>query len=176
LCHALADAYSAGAEAGGQAVKRIEVARLDFPLLRTQADFVTGAAPADVRASQDAILWAEHLVIVFPLWLGTMPALLQGFLEQAFRPGFAFDERRRGLPVKRLRGRSARVVVTMGMPALFYRWYFRAHGLKSLKRNVLGLAGIGPIRETLFGMVEAVSDARRRKWLARMAAFGRDGR
>jgi putative NADPH-quinone reductase len=81
-------------------------------------------------------------VIVYPLWLGTMPALLKGFLEQAFRPGFAFDTKPKGLWNRRLKGGSARIVVTMGMPAFFYRVYYRAHSLKSLKRNILEFCGI----------------------------------
>jgi hypothetical protein len=45
LCHALADAYAQGASAAGHEVARIELARLDFPLLRTQQDFETGQLP-----------------------------------------------------------------------------------------------------------------------------------
>lgn len=176
LCHALADAYAAGAEAAGHLVRRVEVARLDFPLLRTQAEFETEAASADIRAAQGAIAWAEQLVIVYPLWLGTMPALLKGFLEQAFRPGFAFETRPNGLWTRHLKGRSARIVVTMGMPAFVYRWYFGAHSLKSLERNVLGFCGIRPIRASLLGMVEAAGDARRRRWLARVRSHGRKAR
>lgn len=176
LCHALADAYAAGAEAAGHLVRRVEVARLDFPLLRTQAEFETEAASADIRAAQGAIAWAEQLVIVYPLWLGTMPALLKGFLEQAFRPGFAFETRPNGLWARHLKGRSARIVVTMGMPAFVYRWYFGAHSLKSLERNVLGFCGIRPIRASLLGMVEAAGDARRRRWLARVRSHGRKAR
>ncbi|HLB81190.1 MAG TPA: NAD(P)H-dependent oxidoreductase [Dongiaceae bacterium] len=175
FCHALADAYAAGAEAVGHAARRVEVARLDFPILRTQTEFETAAPTADIRAAQDAIRWAEHLVIVYPLWLGTMPALLKGFFEQAFRPGFAFEHTSKGLWRKRLKGRSARIVVTMGMPAFVYRWYFGAHGLKSLERNILGFCGIGPIRESLVGMVEAGGDKRRRIWLAKMTTLGRRG-
>jgi putative NADPH-quinone reductase len=175
LCHALADAYAAGADEAGHAVRRVEVAGLDFPLLRTQAEFETAAPPADIRAAQEAIAWAEQLVIAYPLWLGTMPALLKGFLEQVFRPGFVFETEPKRLWTKRLKGRSARIVVTMGMPAFFYRWYFGAHSLKSLERNVLGFCGIRPIRESLFGMVEAASDARRRRWLATMRSYGRKG-
>ncbi len=174
LCHALADAYAAGADEAGHAVRRIEVARLDFPLLRTQAEFETGAPPGDLRPAQEAIGWAEQLVIVYPLWLGTMPALLKGFLEQALRPGFAFELKPKGLWVKRLKGRSARIVVTMGMPAFFYRWYFGAHSLKSLERNILGFCGIRPIRASLFGRVETVADGRRQRWLATMRRHGRE--
>jgi len=115
-------------------------------------------------------------VIVYPLWLGTMPALLKGFLEQALRPGFAFDPRSRSLWARPLKGRSARIVVTMGMPALVYRWYFGAHSLKSLERNILGFCGIRPIRESLFGMVDAAGEARRGRWLERLRAYGQRAR
>ena len=173
LCHALADAYAAGASSGGHTVERVEVAQLDFPILRSAAEFESGTAPADIKAAQDAIMRADHLVLVYPLWLGTMPALFKAFLEQCFRPGFALDTD--GTWDELLVGKSARIVVTMGMPAPFYRWYYGAHSLKSLERNILGFVGIAPIRESLFGSVEAVSDARRAKWLKKMEALGQKG-
>jgi len=172
LCRALADAYAEGAIGAGHVVERIEIAALDFPLLRTKHDFDSGALPPALQAAQEAIGRADHLLVVYPLWLGSMPALLKGFFEQVFRPGFAFDLSAKGFGVKRLKGKSARIVVTMGMPAFVYRWYFGAHSLKSLERNILGFSGFGPIRESLFGMVAAASDDKRRKWLAEMRALG----
>jgi putative NADPH-quinone reductase len=174
FCHALADAYAAGAEIAGLEVKRIEVAELEFPLLRTQADFEKGSPPPEVAAAQDAIRWAQHLVIIYPLWLGMMPALLKGFLEQVFRPGFAHLTDARGWQAL-LKGRSARIVVTMGMPALIYRWYFGAHGLKSLERSILAFVGIKPIRETLIGMVDSLNDRRSKAWLEKLRALGARG-
>ena len=177
LCHALADAYAEGAKEAGHEVTRIDIARLDFPWLRTKEAFDSGPLPPALVPCQEAIGRADHLVIVHPLWLGTMPALLKAFLEQVFRHGFAFDVGQSGKSwIKRLKGRSARIVVTMGMPVLIYRWYFGAHGLKSLKRNILGFSGIGPIRESLFGMVEGASEGTRQKWLARMRNLGRAAR
>lgn len=112
----------------------------------------------------------------FPLWLGGMPALLKGFLEQVARPGFALSKAEPGrLPEKLLKGRSARLVVTMGMPAAAYRWYFRAHSLKALERNILGFVGIAPIHETLIGMVEEMEPALQVEWMAKMRDFGRAG-
>ncbi len=174
--HALADAYAVGAAEAGHDVRRVEVATLDFPLLRSQSDFQNGATPPDIAAAQEAIGWADHLVVVYPLWLGTMPALLKGFLEQVFRPGFAFAYESKGWPKKKLQGRSARIVVTMGMPALVYRWIFLAHSLRSLERNILRFVGIGPVRDTVVGMVEALSPAKREAWFARMRALGRRAR
>ena len=176
-CRALADAYAEGAAAGGHEVRRIDMATLDFPLLRSQADWETGVAPPAIRACQDTVAWAEHIVFVFPLWLGSAAALLRGFLEQLLRPGFATQGKAAGGGwSKLLAGRSARLVVTMGMPALVYRWYFRAHGLRSLERNVLAFTGIGPVRESLIGMVGAADGARRRGWLEKMRSFGSRGR
>jgi putative NADPH-quinone reductase len=175
LCHALATAYAEGAIKNNHQVRRIDVANLDIPILRTKAEFENGPIPAGVESAQESIRWADHIVIVYPLWLGTMPALLKAFLEQAIRPGFAFEAGSKGWPKKLLANRSARVVITMGMPALWYRWYFLAHSLRSLERNILKFCGISPIRESIFGMVEAVPDARRDAWINKMSALGHAG-
>lgn len=171
--HALAQAYADGAREAGHSVAFVDVAALDFPLLRSQAAWQADSLPATLRPAQQAVADAEHIVIFFPLWLGGMPALLKGFLEQVARPGFALSYGdKAGLPKKLLAGRSARVVVTMGMPALVYRWYFRAHSLKALERNILGFVGIAPIRETLVGSVEALTEKQRADWLAKLRQLG----
>lgn len=176
FCHALADAYASGATAAGHELRRIEVAQLDFPLLRSQARWLEESPPPAVREAQAAIRWADHIVIVFPLWLGTVPALLKGFLEQVFRPGFAFIADGGRFPRKGLAGKSARVVVTMGMPAFWYRSFFRAHGVRGVEQGILGFCGIKPVRESFFGLVEAKSAHARGKWLAQLTQLGRTGR
>jgi putative NADPH-quinone reductase len=141
--HALAGAYAEAAKAAGHEVKTVEVAKLAFPMLRNAAQWEGEPTPEAIRTAQEAIAWAQHLLILFPLWLGDMPAVLKAFFEQALRPGFAFGEAQAGrMPKKLLKGRSARIVVTMGMPAFFYRIFYRAHSLKSLKRNILEFCGI----------------------------------
>ena len=154
-------------------MRRIKVAALNFPLLGSQAEWETGALPASLQPAQADIEWAQHLVLFFPLWLGDMPALLKAFLEQVARPGFAFKgDGSNPFGRKGLTGRSARVVVTMGMPALVYRWYFRAHSVKSLERNVLGFVGISPVHETLIGLVDRLDDAAASEWKARLDRLG----
>lgn len=173
LCHALAESYAAGAREAGHELRQVDVARLDFPLLRSQQDWEQGTLPPGLRQAQEDIAWAQHLLIVFPLWLGEMPALLKGFLEQVARPGFAFKAEG-GNPFGRkgLQGRSARVLVTMGMPALVYRFYFRAHSLKSLERNILGFVGIAPIHETLVGLVGQLKPAQVQAWQEKLRRLG----
>lgn len=177
FCHALAESYAAGAKHGRHELRRVEVAQLDFPLLKSQAEYQNGPTPKALRGAQADLLWADHFVIVYPLWLGSLPAKLKGFLEQVFRPEVAFEVADSGMRWKKLlKGKSARIVVTMGMPAPVYRWYFGAHSLKNLERNILGFIGIRPIRTTLIGMVEAMSDARRASWIQKLAELGELGK
>lgn len=176
LCHALADAYAAGAEAAGHRVMRIDVGRLDFPLLRNQADFLHAQGPESLADARAALVAADHVALFFPLWLGTMPAVLKGFFEQVVRPGFAFAYLEGGGTKMQLKGRSARVVVTMGMPSLVFRLWFLGAGLSVVTRNILGFVGFSPVRSTVLGMVEAAGDARKRQWIFRMEALGRAAR
>jgi NAD(P)H dehydrogenase (quinone) len=80
---------------------------------------------------------------------------------------------RQGKFMKILKGKSARIIVTMGMPGFIYRWWFGAHAVKMLKRNILGFVGVRPIRTTVYGRIEGVSDQRRRRWLEEIEALGR---
>ncbi|MGO4525202.1 NAD(P)H-dependent oxidoreductase [Microvirga sp. 2MCAF35] len=177
FCHALADAYAEGVLVGGHEVRLVTIADRDFPLLSSKADWDEAPPPAVITEAQRTLVWAEHLVIIYPLWLGGMPALLKGFLEQTLRPAFMTGGARAGSSWKTaLAGRSSRIIITMGMPAFAYRWYFGAHGLKSLKRSILSLVGIGPNRHTLIGMVEGMSDARRTAWIEAMRGLGRRAR
>ncbi len=173
--NALADAYVRGAIAAGHEVKRIEVARLDFPWLRTRTDFEDRDPPPIIAAAQDDLAWAEHWVILYPLWHGCMPAVFKAFVEQTLRPGFAhhYDETLQGKPL--LTGRSARIFVTMAMPAFIYRWYFFGHSLRNLKRNILGFVGVWPIADTLIGSIESLDTAKAQRWLAKAEAMGRRG-
>jgi putative NADPH-quinone reductase len=176
FCHALEEAYAKGAASAGHEIRRIHVATLDFPLLRSQQEWEKSPLPDSLGQAQADIKWTEHMVLFFPLWLGDMPALLKGFLEQVARPGFAFSgEGNNPMAHKGLKGRSARVVVTMGMPAVVYRWYFRAHSIKSLERNILGFVGISPVNETLIGMVGNMKEKDSGKWLARLEKLGASG-
>lgn len=176
LCHELGASYAMGAEQAGHEVRWVHVGALEFPLLRNPREWQDLPVPEGLRQAQQDILWAEHLVVLFPLWLGAMPALLKGFLEQVARPGFAFGTGPAAFATRPLKGRTARVVVTMGMPALVYRWFYSAHSVRSLERNVLAFIGIAPKGRTMFGGVEGAGAVVRERWQATMRRLGRLGR
>jgi putative NADPH-quinone reductase len=167
--HALADAYADGAVAGGHDIRRIEVSQLNFPVLRSRKQWTDEPLPPLLEEPQAAIGWADHIIIFYPLWLGDVPALLKAFLEQVLRPGFAMTE---GITPKKLfAGKSAHVIVTMGMPGFFYTTFYRAHSLKSLERNILKFVGIKPVRHTIIGAVDSSAETRT-WWLDQMVSAG----
>lgn len=172
--HALAERYADGAASAGHELRHLKLAELEFPVIRTRSDWEASVVPDDIRNAQEAFRWAEHIVILYPLWLGDVPALLKAFLEQVMRPGFAFAPGKGRLPDKLLKGRSARIIVTMGMPAFFYRAFYGAHSVKSLERNILKLVGISPIDHLFIGNVEADADHRAR-WLKSLFELGATG-
>jgi putative NADPH-quinone reductase len=159
LCHRLAEAYATAAEENGHQVRRLELGRTEFPLLKSKFEWQGQNVPPAIARAQESVLWADHILIVFPLWLGDMPALVKGFFEQLFRPDFAMKGEAGGTFEPLLAGRSAHIVITMGMPVFVYRWYFGAHSLKLLQRNILRFVGIEPVRSTLVGRVESLSSA-----------------
>jgi putative NADPH-quinone reductase len=173
FCHALADAYAEAARSAGHNVTRLQLSDLQIPILRSRADWESATPAVEVAAWQNAVAAANHLVIIYPLWLGDMPALLKAFFEQVFRPGFAIAIGARTLSPGLLKGKSARIIVTMGMPAAIYQWFFFAHSLRSLRRNILHFVGVSPVRTTVIGNVEGGATA---KWLAQIAALGRRAR
>lgn len=176
LCRALGEDYAEAARGAGHEVTVIDVATLDFPMLTNPDDFNTGAPPPSLADAQAAILAADHLVVVFPLWLGTLPALTKGFFEQVLHRAVAFEPSDgNGWPKGKLTGKSARIIVTMGMPVPVFRIWFLSHGVKLLERSILGVVGVHPIRETLFGMVHAVSTEKRWGWIKTVRDLGAKG-
>jgi putative NADPH-quinone reductase len=174
LSAAFADAYAEGAMAAGHAIRRIVVAQLDFPWLRSQQEFESRQLPPSLTEAAANLAWADHIVIVFPLWLGTMPALLKAFLEQVIRPGIVFEYGSGGSwNTMLLKGRSARLIVTMGMPSILYRLWFLSHGVATLRRGILNFVGIRPVRESFFGMIDQADERRKTRWLATLRALGR---
>ena len=151
LTYALARAYHEGAEAAGHLVRHISIGDIEVPILRSAAEFQTQPAEKTIVDAQDAFRAAEHIVFLYPLWLGGPPALLKAYMEQLARNNFLLGVNDGGFPKGQLKGRSARVIVTMGMPALFYRLLYGAHGVKAFNRSILNLAGIKPVATTLFG-------------------------
>ncbi len=173
FCFALHAAYKRGAEATGAEVREVVVRDLSFnPNLQYGYRQRTELEP-DLLAAQEAIRWAEHLVVIHPVWWGSVPGLFKGFLDRVFLPGFFFRKHPGKATTwdRLLTGRSARIIYTLDTP--WYLWWLSgrpAHN--ALKWITLGYCGVRPIRGTALGIVRLSTPERRAKWLAQVEALG----
>lgn len=174
LCAALAEAYARGAVAAGHEVARLDVGALDFPLIRSLKDYKSGLVTEDIARAQDAVKHAQHLVFVFPVWFGSPPAVLKGFFEQLLRYGASWNAPQ-GAINSFLTGKSARLIVTMGMPTPVFRFLLGGHGLDGLEKGLFLVTGVSPVRRTLLGGAEDGNPARKARWLAQVEDLGRRG-
>lgn len=172
---ALGQAYKRGAQSGGHEAHLYLLANMQFDAILREGYRRLQPLEPELSAARDAILDCNHIVIIFPLWCGDMPAILKGFIERVLQPDLLSIQASGGAADwKVFKGRSARIIMTMGMPGWFYRCYFGAHALKLLKRNILEFIGIAPVHSTIYGMIAAVDDAKRQQWLREVEALGHD--
>jgi NAD(P)H dehydrogenase (quinone) len=172
-CSALAQAYADGARAAGAEVRQVNLAEITFnPVGSGSHDKPQELEPVLKQAQAD-IQWAEHLVFTYPILWGTIPALLKGFIERVFTPGFAVNFRKDSpLWDKLLKGRSARLIVTLNTPPLLYRLLFRRAGHITMKRSILEFCGIAPVKITDIGPMKNASADKREKWIQQARALG----
>jgi putative NADPH-quinone reductase len=171
LVGALATSYREGAHGAGHAVCARALRDMAFdPILHEGYRRVQELEP-DLADAQQDILWCEHLVIAYPTWWGQPPALLKGFLDRTFLPGFAFKYRENSSFWDRLlAGRSARLLVTMDAPPMYDRVFYG--GRRLMKRAVLRFCGFRPVRSSAFGSVKGSSDAARARWVEKARTLG----
>ena len=108
-----------------------EVDRADFPHLDQEARlkvaaasseaFVGDALTRDVKDEQQKLLWADAVILQFPLWWFSMPAILKGWVDRVYAYGFGYgvgehSEKRWGdrYGEGRLAGKRAMLIVTAG--------------------------------------------------------------
>lgn len=174
---ALADAYERGARAAGHLVARIDVSKLDVAPLRDPKQFYGGLDDPVVKDGQEKIAAADHIVLLFPMWYGGLPAYTRAYIEKLGAGGFFLGESEPNQwPKAMMKGKSVRIVMTMGMPSAAYRLIFGAFSLRGLERSVFGISGFHPIHHTLIGMVDAMEDKGRKHWLDRLEEMGAKGR
>ncbi len=113
----------------------------------------------DLVEAQRLIKWANHLVFVFPVWWSAPPALLKGFLDRVFLPGFAFKYREDSSQWdKLLKGKSARLIITSDAPVFWlYAMYFHP-ALNMMKKAVLEFCGVTPVSVTSFGSIKNANE------------------
>ncbi len=133
---------------------------------------VIQALEPDLLQFQEDVKWCDHLVIVYPSWWSTMPALLKGLFDRAWLPGFAYKFLPSGLGWRRLlKGRTGRVFVTSDAHPILARFLF-GDNTNEIQDGILWFAGIST-RMKKVGPMKNISAQRRAKWVSRFVNYGR---
>jgi putative NADPH-quinone reductase len=174
LCFALAESYKKGADASGIECKLVHLIDLQFNPILTYGYRVVSELEPDLIKIQQEISEAHHLVIVYPNWWGTYPALLKGFIDRVFLPNFAFKYLKNSpLPAKLLKGKTARIIVTMDTPTWYYWLINKSPGSNSMKKAILEFCGISPVKISSFAIVKSSDDKERKRWIDEVEKLGK---
>lgn len=171
----MATAYENAARAAGHEVVRVNIGEMQFdPILHKGYKEIQELEP-DLLDMQEKWRWADHIVIVYPNWWCTMPALLKGMFDRFFVPGFAFnfDKQTKKL-IQRLSGKTSRVIVVAGTHSPFMTWLKFGDYTNEIVHGILGFAGI-KAKATTFGPCDKVDSTQRAKWLAKAESLGKRG-
>ncbi len=170
---ALADAYYKGAKQSGAEVQIINIRNLEFsPNLKFGYRKRTELEP-DLLAAQEQLKWADHLVWVYPVWWGSVPAIMKGFLDRVLLPGFAFKKREGSVWWdKFFTGKTARLICTMDQPTWFYRLFNGAPSHSAMKKLTMKFIGVNSVKISSIGPLRLSKESFRKKWLQKIEKLG----
>lgn len=170
---ALAAAYSKGAAQSDAEIREIRIRDLKFnPNLQFGYRKRTELEP-DLVAAQEQLKWADHIVWIYPVWWGSVPAIMKGFLDRVLLPGFAFEKRANSVWWdKFFKGKTSRLICTMDQPAWYYRLVYKSPSHNAMKRLTMNFIGVRSVKITSIGPIRLSKDAFRQKWLDKIEQLG----
>lgn len=175
--YALADAYVRGANQSDASVRYMKISELNFnPNLAFGYRKRTELEP-DLLQAQEDLKWADHLVWIYPIWWGSIPAIMKGFIDRVMLPGFAFKKREGSVWWdKYFNGKTARLISTLDQPPLYYRLVYRAPSHQAMKRLTMNFIGVKKVRLTTIGPIRLSTDTFRNKWIAKIENLGKQNK
>jgi NAD(P)H dehydrogenase (quinone) len=171
--YGIAAAYKQGALTAGAEVKEIVVADLNFsPNLKFGYQKRTDLEP-DLLDALEKIKWCDHMVWIHPVWWGGLPAMLKGFIDRVFLPGFVFQYRENSVWWdKLLSGKTARIITTLDQPSWYYWLMFGRPSVNQLKKSTLEFCGVKPVKVSYVGPIRNSTAEFRAEQLKKIEQLG----
>lgn len=173
FCFGLHESYKRGGLQSGNEIKEIILSDMAFnPVLMHGYRKRTELEP-DLLEAWDKIKWAEHIVWIYPTWWASPLALLKGFIERVFLPGFAFEYQEKSpFPKKLLTGKTSEIISTMDAPVFYYKWIVKDIGGKMIRRDIGAFCGIKNKRTTYLATIKTSTPEQRKGWLEKAEKLG----
>ena len=173
FCKSLADQYLAAAT-GRYAIEIIHIGDLDFESSLCEGYDQIQPLEPDLVDFQEKVKWAEHIVIISPVWWGGLPAKFKGLIDRTFLPGFAFKYiNDKSIPKQLLEGRTSELIITLDTPTFWYKYVKGNPIYKELKRCILSFSGIKNTSATYFGPIITSTKTQREKWLNQVSKIAK---
>jgi NAD(P)H dehydrogenase (quinone) len=171
----IADHYQSGAEDAEHEVQRVNIGDLNFdPILHNGYKTIQELEP-DLIDLQEKINWADHVVIVYPNWWCTMPAVLKGLFDRIWLPGFAFNfDKETHKVIKHLTAKTAHVIIVSGSHTPFMTWWKFGDFTNEIQYGILEFAGI-QTRVSAYGPSGRAPEEKKEKWFAEVKKLGAKG-
>lgn len=175
---ALVEAYKKGVIASGAEYKEIVIRDLDFNVNLQFGYRKRTVLEPNLLEAQEKIKWADHVVWIYPVWWGSFPAILKGFIDRVFLPGFAFKKVQNSKIKwdKLLKGKTARIISTLDQPAWYYSLINKEPSTNAMKKLVCQFCGISPVKVTTIGSLRLSEDRYRHKWLTKIEKLGQQNK
>lgn len=175
FCNVLCENYKSGAVASGNEVILLNLYELQFNLNLSNGFSKMDELEPDIVFAQEKIKWAQHLVIVHPVWWGSIPALLKGFFDKTLLPDFAFKYRQNSVMWdKLLVGKTGRIIYTTDTPIWIYKYFFKAPSVNQVKHRTLEFCGVKPVKVTAIGPIRNSKQEFRENWIENIENLGRN--
>lgn len=169
----LLEKYHAAAEDSGHEVRRFNLGEMNFDPILHKGYKEIQQLEEDLIIFQNAVRECDHLVIGYPNWWCTMPALLKGLFDRIWLPGFAFNFNKETKKIeKHLAGKTARVFVLSGSHSPFKTWWQFGDYTNEIQYGILEFAGL-KTQVSSYGPCEKVDDKVREKWLKQVESLGK---
>jgi len=168
----LINEYKSGAEDIGHEVRSVNISDLNFdPILHNAYNEIQELEP-DLVQLQESFNWADHIVVVYPNWWCTMPAILKGLFDRMWLPGFAFNfDKETKKCIQRLKGKTARIIIVAGTHSPFMTWWKFGDYTNEISHGIFGFAGI-KTKVSSFGPSNKVSEEVLDKWANSIKKLG----
>jgi len=170
--NSLAETYASSAGENNE-VRLLKISDMEFNMDLSGGYEQSSSMEDSLKSFQDSLEWCEHLVILTPLWWGSLPAKLKGLIDRTFLPGFAFQyEKGKSIPKKLLNGKTARIVMTMDTPPWYYYFFQGAPAIKQLKATTLEFVGFHKVKSKMIGPIISSTEESRVKWANDVSKLG----
>jgi len=175
LSSEIATTYESAAKIAGHEVHRVNIGDLSFdPILHKGYKVIQELEP-DLKKVQEDLKWADHFVLIYPLWWSGTPALLKGMIDRMWLPGFCFHFWKNGMGWDRMmKGKTARVITLSKMPPLFIR-FTMGDFTNEIRSATLGFAGY-KVSMSEFGNSESLTPSAKARLISNISGLAKRAR